>query len=61
MSKYFPSARKHFKSSQFIIALLKNEMFNNAVLFKTRFVNGISAITRIGRARTKSKTKKMLN
>ena len=46
--------KKHFKSSQFIIVSLKNGMFNNAnVLFKTRFVDGMSAITRTERARTK--------
>ncbi|XP_013399508.1 structural maintenance of chromosomes protein 2 [Lingula anatina] len=39
--------RTHFKHSQFIIVSLKDGMFNNAnVLFKTRFVDGVSTVTR---------------
>ncbi|XP_025830258.1 structural maintenance of chromosomes protein 2 [Agrilus planipennis] len=39
--------KTHFKQSQFIIVSLKDGMFNNAnVLFKTKFVDGVSAITR---------------
>lgn len=39
--------RVHFKSSQFIIVSLKDGMFNNAnVLFKTKFVDGNSTVTR---------------
>ncbi|NP_001154943.1 structural maintenance of chromosomes 2 [Nasonia vitripennis] len=46
--------KRHFKSSQFIVVSLKNGMFNNAnVLFKTRFVDGMSAITRTERPRGK--------
>ncbi|XP_063277812.1 structural maintenance of chromosomes protein 2 [Prinia subflava] len=37
----------HFKHSQFIVVSLKDGMFNNAnVLYKTRFVDGISTIAR---------------
>ncbi|XP_058799887.1 structural maintenance of chromosomes protein 2 isoform X2 [Phymastichus coffea] len=46
--------KRHFKSSQFIIVSLKNGMFNNAnVLFKTRFVDGMSTVTRTERIKTK--------
>ncbi|XP_011496174.1 PREDICTED: structural maintenance of chromosomes protein 2 [Ceratosolen solmsi marchali] len=46
--------KRHFKSSQFIVVSLKNGMFNNAnVLFKTRFVDGMSTITRTERPRSK--------
>ena len=39
--------KRHFKRSQFIVVSLKDGMFNNAnVLFKTRFVDGMSAISR---------------
>ena len=39
--------KRHFPQSQFIIVSLKEGMFNNAnVLFRTHFVNGISAVTR---------------
>lgn len=39
--------KKHFKQSQFIIVSLKDGMFNNAnVLFRTKFVEGVSAVTR---------------
>ncbi|XP_011311821.1 structural maintenance of chromosomes protein 2 [Fopius arisanus] len=39
--------KKHFKHSQFIIVSLKDGMFNNAnVLFTTRFVDGMSMISR---------------
>ncbi|NWT11832.1 SMC2 protein, partial [Vireo altiloquus] len=37
----------HFRHSQFIVVSLKDGMFNNAnVLYKTRFVDGISTIAR---------------
>uniref|UniRef100_A0A8C5TL28 Structural maintenance of chromosomes protein n=1 Tax=Malurus cyaneus samueli TaxID=2593467 RepID=A0A8C5TL28_9PASS len=37
----------HFRHSQFIVVSLKDGMFNNAnVLYKTRFVDGVSTITR---------------
>lgn len=39
--------RTHFKHSQFIVVSLKEGMFNNAnVLFKTKFVDGMSTVTR---------------
>ena len=39
--------RRHFHSSQFIVVSLKDGMFNNAnVLFKTKFVDGVSTVTR---------------
>lgn len=39
--------QSHFQQSQFIIVSLKDGMFNNAdVLFRTSFVDGMSAITR---------------
>lgn len=46
--------RTHFSNSQFIVVSLKEGMFNNAnVIFRTRFVDGISAVTRtvVGSAR----------
>uniref|UniRef100_A0A6P7FG53 Structural maintenance of chromosomes protein n=2 Tax=Diabrotica virgifera virgifera TaxID=50390 RepID=A0A6P7FG53_DIAVI len=39
--------KSHFKKSQFIIVSLKDGMFNNAnVLFRTKFVNGVSMVSR---------------
>lgn len=39
--------RTHFSQSQFIIVSLKEGMFNNAnVLFKTKFVDGVSTVKR---------------
>jgi len=39
--------KAHFKQSQFLIVSLKEGMFNNAnVLFRTKFVDGISTIMR---------------
>jgi len=39
--------RTHFKQSQFLVVSLKEGMFNNAnVLFRTKFVDGVSTITR---------------
>lgn len=39
--------RSHFSASQFIVVSLKEGMFNNAnVIFRTRFVDGVSAVTR---------------
>ncbi|OWR45652.1 Structural maintenance of chromosomes protein 2 [Danaus plexippus plexippus] len=39
--------KEHFTHSQFIIVSLKDGMFNNAnVLFRTRFADGMSAVTR---------------
>eukprot|EP00667_Euglena_gracilis_P000865 EG_transcript_864 len=39
--------RAHFRDSQFIVVSLKEGMFNNAnVVFRTKFVNGQSTVTR---------------
>lgn len=39
--------RTHFSASQFIVVSLKEGMFNNAnVIFRTKFVDGVSAVTR---------------
>mmetsp|Transcript_3972 Transcript_3972/g.6966 ORF Transcript_3972/g.6966 Transcript_3972/m.6966 type:complete len:1219 (-) Transcript_3972:182-3838(-) len=39
--------RTHFAHSQFIVVSLKEGMFNNAnVIFKTKFVDGLSTVTR---------------
>ncbi|CAH8287043.1 unnamed protein product, partial [Schistosoma margrebowiei] len=39
--------KNHFKHSQFIVVSLKDGMFNNAnVLFKTKFVDGVSTVSR---------------
>ncbi|CAA9996176.1 unnamed protein product [Nesidiocoris tenuis] len=39
--------KAHFKQSQFIVVSLKDGMFNNAnVLFRTNFVDGMSAVSR---------------
>ena len=43
--------RNHFKKSQFIVVSLKDGMFNNAnVLFRTKFVDGVSTVTRYAQA-----------
>ncbi|EOD10000.1 hypothetical protein EMIHUDRAFT_465321 [Emiliania huxleyi CCMP1516] len=39
--------KSHFQQSQFLVVSLKEGMFNNAnVLFRTKFVDGVSTITR---------------
>ena len=39
--------KAHFKQSQFLVVSLKEGMFNNAnVLYRTKFVDGVSTITR---------------
>ncbi|XP_076647587.1 structural maintenance of chromosomes 2 [Halictus rubicundus] len=46
--------KRHFKHSQFIVVSLKDGMFNNAnVVFTTRFVDGMSTISRHERIRQK--------
>ncbi|XP_014219096.1 structural maintenance of chromosomes protein 2 [Copidosoma floridanum] len=46
--------KRHFRRSQFIVVSLKNGMFNNAnVLFKTRFSDGMSTITRTEKPKSK--------
>ncbi|XP_055917381.1 structural maintenance of chromosomes protein 2 [Eupeodes corollae] len=50
--------KAHFTSSQFIIVSLKDGMFNNAnVLFRTKFEEGVSAVTRTVNQKT-AKTSK---
>lgn len=57
--------RTHFTHSQFIVVSLKEGMFNNAnVLFKTKFVDGVSTVARFTQCQngkppkeTKSKAK----
>ncbi|XP_072023463.1 LOW QUALITY PROTEIN: structural maintenance of chromosomes protein 2-like [Amphiura filiformis] len=45
--------RTHFKKSQFIVVSLKDGMFNNAnVLFKTKFVDGVSTVTRYAQSQS---------
>eukprot|EP00879_Flechtneria_rotunda_P031058 GHRR01033895.1.p1 GENE.GHRR01033895.1~~GHRR01033895.1.p1 ORF type:complete len:176 (+),score=24.67 GHRR01033895.1:206-733(+) len=39
--------KQHFPQSQFIVVSLKEGMFNNAnVIFRTKFVDGVSTVTR---------------
>lgn len=39
--------RSHFSHSQFIVVSLKEGMFNNAnVVFRTKFVDGVSTVAR---------------
>ena len=39
--------RTHFSTSQFIVVSLKEGMFNNAnVIFRTKFIDGVSCVTR---------------
>lgn len=46
--------KRHFKHSQFIVVSLKNGMFNNAnVLFKTKFVDGMSTVQRTEKSRSR--------
>ena len=46
--------KNHFKKSQFIIVSLKDGMFENAnVLYRTKFVDGVSTVTRVAAAQRK--------
>ena len=48
--------RTHFQNSQFIVVSLKEGMFNNAnVIFRTKFVDGISAVMRTVSGTNKSR------
>ena len=39
--------KTHFSQSQFVVVSLKEGMFNNAnVIFRTKFVDGVSQVTR---------------
>eukprot|EP00043_Microstomoeca_roanoka_P019159 m.212439 g.212439 ORF g.212439 m.212439 type:complete len:1209 (+) comp16946_c2_seq29:185-3811(+) len=43
--------RMHFKKSQFVVVSLKDGMFNNAnVLYKTKFIDGVSTVRRYAQA-----------
>ncbi|KAM4052044.1 structural maintenance of chromosomes protein 2 isoform 2-T5 [Anomaloglossus baeobatrachus] len=47
--------RTHFRHSQFIVVSLKDGMFNNAnVLFRTKFVDGVSTVGRFAQNQNKS-------
>lgn len=49
--------RTYFKHSQFIIVSLKDGMFNNAnVLFKTKFIDGTSTVTRYAQGKNNPST-----
>ncbi|XP_078071448.1 structural maintenance of chromosomes protein 2 [Mustelus asterias] len=49
--------RTHFRHSQFIVVSLKDGMFTNAnVLFKTKFVDGVSTVTRFAQSQNGSVT-----
>ncbi|XP_057838463.2 structural maintenance of chromosomes protein 2-1 [Cryptomeria japonica] len=48
--------KAHFPHSQFIVVSLKEGMFNNAnVIFRTKFVDGVSTVTRTVPAKQKKK------
>merc|ERR1712043_28965 len=48
--------KNHFKHSQFIVDSLKDGMFNNAnVLFRTKFVDGMSTVSRTTQHQNKKK------
>lgn len=57
--------KTHFSHSQFIVVSLKEGMFNNAnVIFRTKFVDGVSNVTRtigIGSSRIGALTKRNMN
>uniref|UniRef100_A0A8C5PNJ7 Structural maintenance of chromosomes protein n=1 Tax=Leptobrachium leishanense TaxID=445787 RepID=A0A8C5PNJ7_9ANUR len=49
--------RTHFRHSQFVVVSLKDGMFNNAnVLFKTKFVDGVSTVSRFAQNQNGSGT-----
>lgn len=44
--------KNHFSQSQFIVVSLKEDMFRNAnVLFRTKFVEGVSTVMRTDRTK----------
>lgn len=57
--------KTHFSNSQFIVVSLKEGMFNNAnVIFRTKFVDGVSTVTRTvtgGRSKQAIETSNMNN
>ena len=53
--------KQHFKQSQFIVVSLKDGMFNNAnVLFRTKFVEGMSTVTRNAQQQAATYTNRQL-
>ncbi|XP_009880428.1 PREDICTED: structural maintenance of chromosomes protein 2 [Charadrius vociferus] len=47
----------HFRHSQFIVVSLKDGMFNNAnVLYKTRFVDGVSTVARYDQFKSRNRS-----
>jgi structural maintenance of chromosome 2 len=56
--------KAHFPQSQFIVVSLKEGMFNNAnVIFRTKFIDGISTVARTVNHRdqkTENRTRKVL-
>lgn len=47
--------RTHFTHSQFVVVSLKDGMFTNAnVLFKTKFVDGVSTVSRTTQSQSDS-------
>lgn len=53
--------KRHFKQSQFIVVSLKDGMFENAnVLYRTKFVDGVSTVSRIA-SNNKRKQEKIQN
>lgn len=54
--------RTHFAHSQFIVVSLKEGMFNNAnVIFRTKFVDGVSTVTRTIGAGSTMKSRPLLS
>ena len=52
--------RTHFKHSQFIVVSLKEGMFNNAnVLFRTKFVDGVSTVVSTARPPARAQPTRM--
>jgi len=48
--------KDHFQHSQFIVVSLKDGMFNNAnVLFRTKFVDGMSTVSRTAQDQNKKR------
>ncbi|XP_009987093.1 PREDICTED: structural maintenance of chromosomes protein 2, partial [Tauraco erythrolophus] len=49
--------RTHFRHSQFVVVSLKDGMFNNAnVLYKTKFLDGVSTVARYDQFQSRKKT-----
>ena len=51
--------KTHFPQSQFIVVSLKEGMFNNAnVIFRTKFIDGVSTVTRTVNDRAEEQARK---